>query len=143
MKNFRLNTPLFRHLFVVLVGLFVCCFLGVIQLHYPRAYENDPLRTPVQVESVSGFKLTLQDGRVLNVDTAEESLDRIIQESGYRVDIEPLPRSSHLVVYAKRRGWICGTPWLGVIEIPVIPDDVPINRRVQIGTATVADQRLE
>jgi hypothetical protein len=30
-----------------------------------------------------------------------------------------------------------------VIEIPVIPVDVPINRREQIGTATVADQRLE
>jgi hypothetical protein len=30
-----------------------------------------------------------------------------------------------------------------VIHIPVIPDDVPINRRKQIGTATLADQGLD
>ena len=143
MKNVRLNTPLFRHLMLILVGLFVCCSLGIIQLHYPRAFENDPLLTPVQVDSVSGFTLTLRDGRVFTVDTSEESLDKIIKESGYRVDLEPLPQSTHSIVYVKRRGWICGNSWLGVIHIPVIPDDVPINRRKQIGTATLADQGLD
>ena len=143
MKYFRLNTPLFRHLFLILLGLLVCCFLGIIQLHYPRVLENDPLLKPVDVQSVSGFTLTLRDGRVFTVDTSEESLERTIEESGYRVDIEPLPQSSHSFVYVKRRGWICGTPWLGVINIPVIPDDVPINRRKQIGTAALADQGLE
>jgi hypothetical protein len=143
MKYFRPNTSFFRRLILILIGLFVCCFLGVIQLRYPRVLENDPLLKPVAVQSVSGVTLTLRDGRVLTVDTSEDSLEKIIEESGYRVDIEPLPRSSHSVVYVKHRGWICGTPWLGVIEIPVIPVDVPINRREQIGTATVADQRLE
>ena len=143
MRYFRPNTSFFRRLILILIGLFVCCFLGIIQLRYPRVLENDPLLKPVAVQSVSGVTLTLRDGRVLTVDTSEESLEKIIEESEYRVDIEPLPQSSHSVVYVKHRGWICGTPWLGVIEIPVIPVDVPINRREQIGTATVADQRLE
>lgn len=143
MKYFRLNTPLSRHIFLLSIGLLACCFLGIIQLHYPRPIENDPLLSPVEVELVSGYTLRLRDGRVFSVDTSEESLEKIIEESGYRVDIEPLPQSSHSVVYTKRRGWICGLPWLGVINIPVIPDDVPINRRERIGTATLADQNLE
>ena len=103
---------------LILVGLFVCCSLGIIQLHYPRAFENDPLLTPVQVDSVSGFTLTLRDGRVFTVDTWEESLDQIIKESGDRVDLEPLPQSTQSIVYVKRRGWICGNSWPGVIVSP-------------------------
>ncbi|MFM7562329.1 MAG: hypothetical protein ACKO81_04755 [Planctomycetota bacterium] len=53
------------------------------------------------------------------------------------VDVEVDAATLDSRLYAKRRGWICGTPWqTGILQIPLIPDDVPINHRQLIGIAT-------
>ena len=116
---------------------------GLIGFHYPRAVENDPLLAPIQVVSVEGNRLCLEDGRVLQVGQLllEGSLKEIVEASDNRVDLEEnvgpdgSPRSGFLVM-AKKRGWICGTPWVRPIRFRLIPDDVPVNRREEVGWAT-------
>ena len=125
----------------VLIGLplflVVGSWLHLIQFHYPRAVENDPLLSPVKVQSVEGNTLVLADGRTYEVLACGEPLDKMIQASEFQIDIEPLGEQSEMMVYAKRRGWICGTPWVALIMIPLIPEDIPINNRAPIGMATM------
>jgi hypothetical protein len=141
MKRFQFSIKwLFALQAAVLLLLSIACSLRIIQFHYPRAVDNDPLLSPVVVESVSGNTIVLQDGRTLHVEAYDEPLDQIIQESEFRVDVESAGDDSNLVIFAKRRGWICGTPWTGLIEIPLIADDVPINSREPIGTAKIVSR---
>ena len=102
----------------------------VVQFHYPRAIQNDPLLAPVAVRSVVGNTLHLADGRAIEIDTTEP-LDQLISRSDCRVDLEF--EGTEVLVYINHRGWLCGTPWAALIEIPLIRDDVPINRRAPIG----------
>jgi hypothetical protein len=111
---------------------------GLVGLHYPRPLENDPLLSPVRVLSVQNNTLYLEDGRVLRVDQMlqEGSLDELIKASDNRVDVVP-DGSQTLVVFAKKRGWICGTPWARPLNLQLIPDDVPINHREPVGYGTM------
>lgn len=61
-------------------------------------------------------------------------MDGMLKESDYRVDLHYFS-GTEVEIYAKHRGWICGTPWTALIEIPLIADNVPINRRELIGFA--------
>lgn len=100
--------------------------LGVVGFRYPRVVENDPLLSPVLVAGVTGDRLMLDDGRVFKVIPAENLADAI-RESGNRVDVEQT--GGETLIYVKRRGWLCGTPWAALVRIPLFADDVNINRR--------------
>ncbi len=134
-------------LIVLLIGWFVLFVVGpifgIIQFHYPRAVENDPLRSPIKVLSVSGNTLVLDDGRTFRVEVYDKPLDEIVRESHFRVDMESESDGSGTTIYAARRGWICGTPWAAMIQIPLFPDKVSINRREMIGTVHVVSQSDE
>ncbi len=126
--QFRIRTMLYGFGFV---GVFLGTNgFGMIGLHYLNIVENDPLVAPVQVTSVQNNTLLLADGRVIWFDSRDGSLAEIIKTSGNRLDIELEEDSKTVAIFAKSRGWVCGTPWAQhLINIPLIPDDVPINRR--------------
>ncbi|MBC8351417.1 MAG: hypothetical protein H8E66_05490 [Planctomycetes bacterium] len=131
----RLFQSRLRSLLIAVV--FVAVFLatngfGLVGLHYPHAIENDPLIAPVRVVSVQNDTLELEDGRVIVVDAISDPLDELIKASDDHVDIEFEDGSTNVVVFAKTRSWICGTSWIRLVNIPLIPDDVPINRRETI-----------
>jgi|GEM_PF-2533330 len=137
MKLFRSIKSLFVFTASALVVLLVASYLQIIQFHYPRDVENNPLLSPVKVKAVDGKRLHLEDGRIYQIDTLDEPLDKLIEESGFMVDVEVDAATLDSRLYAKRRRWICGTPWkTGILQIPLIPDDVPINHRQLIGIAT-------
>jgi hypothetical protein len=133
--QYSLRTLLLATLLVAL--FFGTNGFGVVGLHYPRVVENDPLLAPVRVLSVQNNTLHLEDGRVLNVDQllAEGSLAESIQASDNRVDVESNGPKA-VMVFIRTRGWICGTPWARPLNIRLIPDDIPINRRECIGFGT-------
>jgi hypothetical protein len=142
MLRFRFSiTSLFVLQAAVLFVFIITSWLGILQLHYPRVIDNDPLLSPVKVLSVSGNTLLLEDGRTLLVTANREPLGEVVQKSAFRVDVES--EGDGVLLYAKHRGWLCGTPWVGLIEIPLIADDVPINRREFIGLARVAVRSVD
>jgi hypothetical protein len=127
---------------LLLAALLAATFLGaygcgLVGLHYMRAVDNDPLVAPVRVLSVQKSTLRLEDGRALQVDHLlrhDVPLRELIEASGNWVDVEP-DGPQTLIVFVKTRRGICGTPWAQPVSIPLIPDNVPVNRREQIGTA--------
>jgi hypothetical protein len=129
-----MQSPL-RTFAIVLACVCLPTGLGIVRFDYPRAVENDPLKSPVQVEHVDGNRLTLADGRVFQVEVFDESLADLVKASEDRVDLEVIGDGRHADIFAKHRGWICGTPWVGIVNLPLIPVNVPINRRQLIGTA--------
>ncbi len=110
---------------------------GLLQITYFRAVDNDPLLAPVDVRLVEGNTFVLADGRKFTVDYWRdgESLEETIRLSDYRVDVEAI-EGQDSIIYAKGRRFICGTAWAnGLIRIPLIPDDVYVNRRKMVGYA--------
>jgi hypothetical protein len=107
---------------------------GLVCIHYPRVVHNDPLLAPIMVKSVLDDTITLADGRTIKLEqeTAGESLDALMKDSDFRVDVERVGDNA-LVIYVMRRGWLCGTPWVALIQIPLIADEVPINHRMPVG----------
>lgn len=137
MNRNRLFQWIVAPLIGVLLLFFVASSLRIIEFRYPRAVENDPLLFPVNVQSVTGNTLVLEDGRTLHVDAYHGPLDEIVQESGFRIDVETDRDDSSCVIFVSRRRWICGTPWAASIRIPLIADDVPVNHREEVGTARI------
>ncbi len=136
MWRFRSIKWLFILQAAVLLFLVIASPLGIVQFHYPRGVENDPLLAPVKVRSVVGDTLVLEDGRTFEVSSfGFKSLKEMVEGSDFRVDLEYSSEMQDAWVFAKSRGWICGTPWQGLITIPLIADLVPINRREPIGLA--------
>jgi hypothetical protein len=125
-----------------LVSLFLATeFFGITTFRYPRAFENDPLIAPIGVAMLDGDEIRLTDGRVLRfIDAPDLALiEQKLNAGDHRVDIEEY-EAGRFIVYVKERGWICGTPWARLISIPLIPQDVPINHRVQLWFASVEPQ---
>ncbi len=87
----------------------------------------------MNVRSVTDTQFTLEDGRTFDLVWCSEPLDEVMKKSEHRVDLEILDAQRVTVVYAKERQFVCGMPWSGLIEIPLIPDYVPRNRRIEIG----------
>jgi len=132
----------------VLLGLIVLVAadqLQIVQFNYPRFVDNDPLLSPNTVRSISGTKLLLGDGRTLRMDGYDGNLDQPIQDSDFRVDMEPgfyfddrLDRDSpRVLILVKHRRRYCGRPFMGLIQMPLLPVDVPKYSREPIGFATV------
>jgi hypothetical protein len=120
-------------------------FLGLVQLHYPRRIDNNPLRAPIRVVKVDVLgsektDLHLADGRILHFDYSPRSdVLEAIQESNHQIDVETMASGNACMVYVKRRQFICGTSWFGfcLVSIPLIPDDVPGNSRQWLGDALI------
>ena len=107
---------------------------GHISFHYLRAVNNDPMLAPVRVVSVQGNDLHLEDGRVIHVHDAGQSLDQAIKASENRIDIEPKRGTDELIVFGRERGMICRSPYSGkLLTIPLIAETVELNRRAIIG----------
>jgi hypothetical protein len=120
-------------------------FFGLVQLHYPRRIDNNPLRAPIRIVNVDprgndNTDLYLADGRILRFDYSPRSdILEAIQESDHEIDVETMASGDAGMVYVKRRQFICGTPWFEfcLIRIPLIPDDVPGNSRQWLGDALI------
>lgn len=146
MEKIRSIKKFFVRLAILFVVLFFASLFGIVQFHYPRAVENDPLLAPVKVETILGETIVLEDGRSLHIDYfGSEPLEEVIEGSDYRVDIETESVGEHSMttIYVKHRSWICGTSWVAFINIPLIPDDIPINHRKNIGWAKSAVVQTE
>ena len=137
MKRIRSIKWLFALAPASIAFVYATSSLRLIQLHYPRVVENEPLLAPVKVESVTGDTLVLADGRILRVEVFHKPIDEYMTEPEFHIDLETIGDPSRTIVYVKQRGWLCGTPWVGIIKIPIIPDEVPINHRTSIGFAKI------
>jgi hypothetical protein len=118
-----------RILGVVIAFALVVALLGVLDVvgfRYPRVVENEPLLSPVAVADVTDGRISLADGRDFKVTPADDLTGKI-RKSGNQIDVEQV--DGEALIYVKRRGWLCGTPWTQLIRIPLIADDVEINRR--------------
>ncbi len=122
---------------VVLAILVFGSSFGIIQLHYPRIIENEPLLAPLKVQSLSADKLVLEDGRSFEVFWSTSEAVRSLNESEYLVDLH-FYSGTDVEIYAKSRNFICGTPWNGLIVIPLIADKVPRYHRQLVGFAKLA-----
>ncbi len=108
---------------------------GFVSIHYPRIIENEPLRSPVQVVSVDGSRILLEDGRVIEFEDEplKGTWESTMNDTDHRVDVESGGDGKVMVVYGNQKGWICGTPWAQPICLPLIAEDVYRNRRSILG----------
>lgn len=131
----------------IVLGLLVLASCsGIVQFRYRRYVDNDPLINPIAVDSHTDDTITLKDGRVLilqedEYDWPESPLSELDME---RIDIEAFPKEpGAYVVYVKRQAWYCGTGWYGMINIPIVPHDVPGYWRMPVGTVKFADTEID
>jgi len=114
--------------------------MRIIGFHYPQVIETQPLNNPVTVVSLKGNVVTLQDGRTIALhDFESDDFAAVLKESNNRLDLETQSGGTEIDIYANRDGWICGTPWVCMIEIPIIPDPVYRNRRQFVGFGKVKE----
>lgn len=107
---------------------------GHISFRYLRAVNNDPLLAPVRVVSVQGDDLHLEDGRVIHVHHAGQSLDQAVKACDNRIDVEPKRGTDELIVFGREWGMICRGPYSGkLLTIPLVADTVELKRRAIIG----------
>ncbi|MCY2987209.1 MAG: hypothetical protein NTY19_04985 [Planctomycetota bacterium] len=89
---------------------------------------------PVRVVSVQGDDLHLEDGRVIHVHDAGQSLDQAVKACENRIDVEPKRGTDELIVFGRQRGMICRGPYSGkLLTIPLIADEFQLNSRGIIG----------
>ncbi|MGC4015604.1 MAG: hypothetical protein QM755_13950 [Luteolibacter sp.] len=111
-------------------------FSGLIRITYPKIVNNPVLSHPIQVTAVSGDQITLVDGRVLKVESMGPELTKAMSESRNEVELQPSPyEPGEYQIYGRKRRFICGTPWAGLINIPIIPCKIDGNERTLIGFA--------
>jgi hypothetical protein len=131
--RYRLRT-LFLFQTLVFVVPILLSASGIVGFHYPRAIDNDPLRSPVYVAHVDATRLVLEDGREFEFANGNHEPAVMSGQFGNRVDLELQPDGTY-TVYRQRTGlFICGTPWARPINIPLVPDDIPLNARLPAGT---------
>jgi hypothetical protein len=118
----------------ILAILVFASSFGIIQLHYPRIIENRPLIAPVKVQSFSGNKLVLEDGRTFDVSWNNEEFALLLKESEHLVDLH-FYSGTEVEIYAQLRTFMCGNSWTGLIQIPLIVDNVPRYQRELVGIA--------
>ena len=103
--------------------------VGIVGFRYPRWVENDSLRDPISVIGVDGMMVTLEDGRVLELEMDPPEVTwKDFFVSGKKVDIED-DGDGEALLYANMPRVRCGTPWARLIRIPLFPDDVNCNSR--------------
>lgn len=101
--------------------------LNLIGFTYIRRVNNDPFTNPVVVSQVDHETITLSDGRGVRISGGDEALEKAIQESDNRVDLEIDERGA-VLIYGKEEIFICGTT-MPSITIPLVPRDAPLYKR--------------
>jgi hypothetical protein len=117
---------------VVMVLLFLGVLAGIIGFSYPRLIDNQALENPIEVTSLDGTIMTLEDGRRIDFEYfLGDDLKAALEDSNYQVDIEH--DGDQLVIFLSMPTFVCGTPWAQPIRIPLMPCDIPRNRRQMAG----------
>ena len=107
-----------------------------IGFDYLAPIDNEPLKNPVGVTSVSGNRLRLEDGRVVEISEIDErQLRADLQESGNRIELVAYD-AGLVVIYVKKKHFICG---LGapLITIPLRRNEYPAYNRVPLGSGEI------
>jgi hypothetical protein len=133
--QYTVRLPLMAALLIAL--FFATNGFGVVGLHYPRAFDNDPLRSPIRVLSVKNNIVELEDGRVLRINRSlvVEPLVELLKASDNLIDLE-VTAPNELIIFVKKRGKICGTSWTRLVNISIFPDDIPVNSRESVAYAS-------
>ncbi len=102
------------------VVLIMLNLFGVFGFRYFQPVENDPLVHPANVVNLTRERMTLDDSRVIRVESGMDfDTQRQIEQSGLRVDVEILSGQSAMVYYKQQR-LICGLG-MPIFTIPLIP----------------------
>ena len=126
-------TPL---VLATLVLLFTFAFFtGFIDIHYTRVIENQSLASPMTVLKVEGNTLTLEDGRILELEDpmAYNDWPSALARNRFRIEVES-GQSRKVIIWGNVRRTICGGTH--TIRIPLIGQDVNRNLRRTIGFGT-------
>jgi hypothetical protein len=109
----------------------------IIDWHYDRIMENDPLLAPVRVRTVSESQLELEDGRcfvLMHGSFPRDSLRRFISQSQDTVEVQQKSDDFDVfdVYVAYRRDFAGGTsPGRTFANFPLIARDVERYGRLQ------------
>src|SRR4051812_43856517 len=126
---------LFITLAVATVLIVGCLMFGVIGFHYPKVIQNEPLHNPQKVVRIIGSDVVMQNGAVLRIDNMDASeISNKLSQSTFEVELDGGPNGEPVAVWARQKGWVCGTPWAQPIVIPLIRDTVYKNRRCVVAS---------
>jgi hypothetical protein len=109
---------------------------GIVGIHYPKQFDNQPLRNPLKIVSVDGSVITLEDDRTIEfpVMACEVSWETLARQANYLVEVESVPDGRGQVhVWFSVPDPIPATRWKEPIRIPLIADFIPANRRELFG----------
>ena len=124
---------------LVVIALLVLMqiYFHVIGITYPRF--EDSLVSPVEVKSISGREITLEDGRIFVFAEIDSDIliKTLIKLSDYRIDIESIEGEDSVKVYAQALAHVqnCFPP---MVRIPIIPVD-HTRHRYSLGEAAQAE----
>jgi hypothetical protein len=77
----------------------------------------------------------MADGRCFDVYDGQFWKQQLNERCGYELDVEQLD-SGNYTFYGKQKRLICGTPWVRLIQIPLIPCKINLFVRSEVGIAT-------
>lgn len=119
----------------LLLASTLALFTGFIDVHYTRVIDNQSLLSPMVVSKVEGNRLTLEDGRILELEDpmAFDDWPSALAANQFQIEVES-GQSSDVIVWGNVRRTICGGTH--AIRIPLIATDVNLNRRMTIGFGT-------
>lgn len=117
--------------------LFISGPIGLIDWHYPRRVDNDPLLAPVKVLDVDGNIISLEDGRRFAVTSINASLEApTLMEAidASNGEVEVVTYGADVDIFVKNKLWLCGTcRSRGLIKIPLFASEEHANGRNLIG----------
>jgi hypothetical protein len=112
----------------------------IIGFHYPEVINDQPFVDGVKITGVDGLRITLENNTVIQLENgALPKYEKIQMSVGDMVKLDTDDNQSYLV-YARKNGWICGTPWNAQFTIPIIKDRVYRNRIQYIGSAVKVNE---
>jgi hypothetical protein len=113
-------------IFVIFFFLSICA--GFVGLRYPIIVKNEPFKKPTKVLEVNGQELTLENGKVIYIkDFSSEEIIKDLKYSNYTIQVENVD-PTQIIVYIRREGGVCGTPWAAPIRIPIFGQTVYRDR---------------
>ena len=126
---------------LIIAAVFILCAanFGIVGFHYPMVIQDEPLRNPQKVVRMEGTNIFLQNGAVIEIESSDAAeISNKLHQSAFNIDIEGT-KGEPLAIFARQDGWICGTPWVQPIRIPLIRDNVYKNRRKLIAIGSYVE----
>lgn len=119
------------------VILLAWCF-GLIGIHYPCLVDNQALENPLKVEVLNGDIMVLDDGRRIQLEGCwcDGGWELALEESGQLIEVEH--DGDDLIIFGNLRRSVCGTPWVNLINLPLIEVELPKNQRQVMGWGSEA-----